>query len=297
MRSDTTLAARWPHHLVERVSQRDFVLVVGAGISAGCKNASGSHPPGWGDLLRQLITRFAGGTKAKAECRDMLEASEYLDLAERLLLSAQNNAKERDFFAAIAEATDGPTGGHFTHASVHEQLMNLEPKVIVTTNYDKILERATLSGYGVHTYASSTLGSEVRGGRDVIIKIHGSVDEPQNIILSRSDYSRIRRDGQHVLDVVQALFTVYPALFVGYSFTDPDVQLLLENVVRSSTNTTSSHYLLMGDRVPIYLKRLYAQSYSTSIVPYSQGDYDEMEQMLALLGQRALALRAGGLLS
>jgi hypothetical protein len=293
MKSDSTLLARWPDHLVERVSRRDFVLVVGAGISAGCMNAAGDQPPGWSELLRQLILKFAGGAKAKTECRAMLQANEYLDLAERLLLSAQNNAKERDFYGTIAEATDGPAGGHFRHSSVHDQLVNLEPKFIVTTNYDKILERATLSGYGVHAYGSSTLGSEVRGGRDVIIKIHGSVDEPQNMVLSRSDYARIRRDGQHVLDVVQALFTVYPALFVGYSFSDPDVQLLLENVVRSSTNTTSSHYLLMDDTVPAYLKRLYANSYSASVISYAQGDFVEMERMLALLGQRALAIRTG----
>lgn len=295
MKSDATLAARWPDHLVERVSQRSFVLVVGAGISAGCQNPSGAHPPGWGDLLKSLIPRFAGGTAARAACRSMLEAREYLDLAERLLLSAQSNAKERDFYAAISDATDGQTGGNLIPSSVHDQLTNLEPRIIVTTNYDKLLERATLNGYGVHPYSSATLGSEVRGGRDVIVKLHGSVDEPQNIILSRSDYARVRRDGRHVLDVVQALFTVYPALFVGYSFSDPDIQLLLENVVQSSTNTTASHYLLTSDDVPTYLKRLYGSCYSTSIIPYSQGDYAEMERMLALLAQRVMATRSSGL--
>ena len=80
----------------------------------------------------------------------------------------------------------------------------------------------------------------------MLVKIHGSVDDATNLVMTRSDYARLRRLGAHVLEVLQALFLTKTALFVGYGFGDPDVQLLLENVM-GARGEVAAHYLLTSN--------------------------------------------------
>jgi hypothetical protein len=69
MTSDATLAKRWPKMLVERIADRDYLLVAGAGVSASCKNAAGDTPPSWKQLLNTLATEFTSGNARKEVLR------------------------------------------------------------------------------------------------------------------------------------------------------------------------------------------------------------------------------------
>lgn len=165
-----------------------------------------------------------------------------------------------------------------------------EPEVVVTTNYDRVIERATRNGYNVHSYESSTLGRDVRSGTPVLVKVHGTVDSASKIILTRSDYSRLRREGAHALEVLQALFLTRTALFVGYSFSDPDIHLLLENVL-GARGDVAAHYLLTSDTIPLHQRDVYKYCYGTAVVTFGKQDYKEMNRMLELLAEAVEARR------
>jgi hypothetical protein len=68
----------------------------------------------------------------------------------------------------------------------------------------------------------------------------------------------------------------------GCSFSDPDIQLLLENIL-GARGDIAAHYLLTSKAMPQYQKDLYQYCYGTAIVTYSDGDYAEMRRMLELL--------------
>jgi hypothetical protein len=288
--SDKTLLGRWPDDLVERVSSKNFVLVVGAGVSRQCTNAAGASPPSWDELLRDLIDHFAAGAVRNSALK-LVNQERYLDAAELLRSRARTQAKEQDFLNRIAAVTDGGTkpAEHYQPSQLHQTLLALEPDVILTTNYDRILERATRNGYNVHSYDSTTLGHDVRSGWPVLVKVHGGVDSPTKIVLTRSDYTRLRRDGARALEVLQALFLTRTALFVGYGFSDPDIHLLLENVL-GGRGEVPAHYLLTGV-IPTYQRDSYHFSYGTAAVTYRQGDYAEMQRMLELFNSRVLGQR------
>jgi hypothetical protein len=80
--------------------------------------------------------------------------------------------------------------------------------------------------------------------------IHGTVDKVDEIVLSRTDYSRLRLHGAQALEVLEALLLTRTALLVGYGLRDPDVQLLFENVF-GARDETPAHYILTPDNVPI----------------------------------------------
>ncbi len=81
------------------------------------------------------------------------------------------------------------------------------------------------------------------------MKLHGTVDDESQIVLTRSDFSRVRRDGAHVLEVLQSLFLTRTAIFVGYGFADPDIQLIFENIL-GARGGPAAHYWLTGDKMP-----------------------------------------------
>ncbi len=289
--TDITLLKRWPTQLLDRVASKNFVLVVGAGISRGCTNTVGKSPPSWSELIHDLAKTFTTGM-VKKTVLELAGHGRYLDAAELLRGRARIQAREEDFLQRIADVTDGgrKPADQYQPSELHETLLELEPDVLVTTNYDRILERATKNGYNLHSYDSTTLSRDVRLGMPVLIKIHGSVDSAREIVLTRSDYTRLRRQGAQVLEVLQSLFLTKTALFVGYSFSDPDIHLLLENVL-GARGDVQAHYLLTSGSVPLHLREIYQYCYGTAAVTYSSGDYMEMRRMLELLGQQVAARR------
>lgn len=289
---DATLMTRWPEHLIDRVVSRNFLLVLGAGTSKGCKNAAGASPPDWSELLRTLAATYAKGT-AKTTALNLVSHGHHLEAAELIRVRARKEGKEQDFLNRVAEVTDGgrKLEDQYQPIALHDALLRLEPDILVTTNYDRVLERATNNGYNVHRYESVTLANDVRSGHPVLIKVHGSVDSASEIILTRSDYSRLRRQGAHALEVLQALFLTRTALFVGYGFQDPDVHLLLENVL-GARGFAPAHYLLAGGATPAHVREIYTYSYGTTTVTFKSGDYAEMRRMLELLGDEVGVRRA-----
>jgi hypothetical protein len=287
MVADSTLAGRWPRDLVERIAAHDFVLVVGAGASIGCMNDEGACPPTWKGLLSRLTREFASGAAA-TEAKKLIEQSAFLDAAELVKSQAIDKSKLNNFFKTISKAVDGPAGHNFQPRPFHEALLSLNPSIIVTTNYDSILERASRNGYHVKTYMDDDVGYDVRTGTPILFKVHGSVDRQQKLILTRSDYSSIRRDGARSLEVLQALLLTKTSLFVGYSLTDPDIQLLLENNF-GARGDHGAHYLLCGKGMPAYQKAVLDSSYGTMPVFHAANDFAEAERMVTLLGAMAAA--------
>jgi hypothetical protein len=86
---------------------------------------------------------------------------------------------------------------------LHKALFDLDPPLILTTNYDRLLENAYAEVYRnnatVYTYSaahkvqkflqSGRFGPSVEG--PIIFKIHGTIEEPDDIILSMRDYRQI----------------------------------------------------------------------------------------------------------
>jgi hypothetical protein len=273
---------------VERIAAHDFVLVVGAGASIGCVNDEGDTAPSWKELLLQLTREFASGQAAR-EAQKLIDRSAFLDAAELLKGQAFSKSKQADFFKLISKAVDGRSGHNFQARPFHDILLALNPSIIITTNYDSILERASKNGYRVKTYKDDDVGYDVRTGTPILLKIHGSVDAQQKLILTRSDYSSIRLDGARALEVFQALLLTRTSLFVGYSFSDPDIQLLLENNF-GSRGDAGAHYLLCEKGMPTYQTAVLGSSYGTYPIFHAAGDFAEAERMLFLLGELATAV-------
>jgi hypothetical protein len=123
-------------------------------------------------------------------------------------------------------------------------LAQLDFRLIITTNYDRLIEGAFAGAdkpcrTSVYTPLSTVptrrLG-ELDPLRPYLLKIHGDVDDAASLVVTQEDYIRFvlrMRDYDNVNPVplgVRHWLTQWPILFVGYSLGDFNLRLLLESL-------------------------------------------------------------------
>ncbi|MGE2835805.1 SIR2 family NAD-dependent protein deacylase [Mycobacterium sp. SMC-4] len=116
---------------------------------------------------------------------------------------------------------------------LHDAVLRLDQRIVMTTNYDSAYEDlcvrgAASDGYTVLNYYDKGLINNLRSPMRLILKLHGSVKSPEHTVLTRSEYFKARADNPRFFTLIQSLFATNTLLFIGYSLSDPDIQLLLE---------------------------------------------------------------------
>lgn len=258
----------WEPDFIDAVRSGEVVFFIGAGFSIESMNSKGDSPPNWKNLLIALSNEILVSEEDKNEFNDFLK-DDYLEAAEFIKMKAQQCRKMDSFNKRIETLVDGPRKDKFEGSRWHDVLMAIDPKIIVTTNYDRIIERFSKDGYVSVTYNSKSLASKIRTKEPVAIKIHGSLDvNDSNLVLTRSDYKEARDCGQHVFSVVKSLLLTRRALFLGYSVGDPDIQLILENT--RSSEKYETHHVMLTDKMTPFKKELFADLYGIKVIEYGE---------------------------
>lgn len=122
---------------------------------------------------------------------------------------------------------------HFNHATIHEEIEQLDSRIVVTPNFDKIYDQyvQTIPGNDVviAKYSDDNIADQIRSARRLIIKSHGDITHGDGIIFTKSDYARARSEYSQFYSIMDALLLTHTFIFIGAGFSDPDIQLLLED--------------------------------------------------------------------
>lgn len=282
----------WPSTLVDRIASDHWVLFIGSGVSASCKNAVGDSPPDWNGLLTKLSGLIAD-EKRRSMALGMIKRREYLAAADHIQYSVAQQDDRTAYQQTIKATVEGPPTDRFQPSSLYSALLNLEPKIVFTTNYDKLFESASQNGFAVHTFESTAVGDALRIGEPVFVKLHGSTDSITDAVLTRTDYARAATKGRATFDALAALSLTSTILFVGYSLDDPDIQLVLQAVGRSGMRP-EAHFMLAPrprspSRVPVF-----RESFGVSVLTYPAGSYEKAEVALAELSELVAGARQRG---
>ena len=99
-------------------------------------------------------------------------------------------------------------------------LATLPVNQVVTTNYDTLFEDASS---GMKERGIAILPWKPANKERWLLKMHGDVNHPKDIVLVRSDYMRYDERRSALRGIVQAMLITGHMLFVGFSLTDDNL--------------------------------------------------------------------------
>ncbi|GAA3099733.1 SIR2 family protein [Rhizobium viscosum] len=132
----------------------------------------------------------------------------------------------------------------------HELLARLPISTWWTTNYDKLIETSLKqAGKIVDVKTSVPQLANTRPRRDAIVyKMHGDVDHPSEAVVTRDDYERYNLDRGAFLNALGGDLVSKTFLFLGFSFTDPNLDYVLSRLRLKFKADQRGHYAIFKKR-------------------------------------------------
>jgi hypothetical protein len=254
----------------------DAALFVGAGVS---RNAGYVD---WKSLLKGIAEELG---------LDVDRESDLVALAQFHV----NHRKGRDHINQLL-VDEFLEDAQLTKA--HTLIASLPIHTIWTTNYDDLIEAAFNSANKrTDIKRRQTDFAVTRRRTDVTIyKMHGDRNDPADAILTKEDYE--------TYDVSRELFTIAlkgdlarkTFLFLGVSFSDPNIVYILSRVRQLLESNSRKHYCILKAPAPDGPAGLYdakrfqhwiADLHRYNIQPLLIQSYDEVPEILAALNRLA----------
>ena len=225
-----------PKPLIEQCRDGRVVLFLGAGASIGAVRDDGAGPPSGLVLRDLLVERFL----------DENFASESLAWVAELAQSATDLGTVQDFVAKQFE--------DLRPAEFHRNIPTFSWRGLVTTNYDRLLERT----YSEHVDPAQQIvpfisnqdriDELLRTPRHVgLIKLHGCVsrthDERLPLILTVDQYVTHLSERRRLFKTFAEWATENPVVFVGQSLLDQDLRASLLRLSKE-VGTRPRYYLV-----------------------------------------------------
>lgn len=227
----------WPEKVVADLARRRAVLVLGAGVSRQAVGQDGQVPPTWKKFLELANERCPGGRVEHVGSAisegDLLHACEWL-----------KNRFDEHWVDFLRETFHRPG---FSPSQLHRLIVQLDSRLVFSLNFDDIYERAAneaeAGAHIVKNYNDGDIEEFLRGDGRYIVKVHGSLNSPNNLIFTQNEYSKARVKNSSFYHAFDAALMTHTFIFIGASYNDPDVNLILENQ-KFSFPTVRPHYML-----------------------------------------------------
>jgi len=244
--------------VLEYLNTGETLAFVGAGVSREL------GIPTWAELCHALVSRLpAHLRKRREEAERLLDKERYPELCEWIA----RNVSEDFLYSNCKEILrdTGATG------RISKFIAKFPFKSVFTTNFDDSLQRhfeAEGKAVSVFLNTQEDLETVDIDAIPCIVKLHSDLDHRDTLVLTESQYSRVRAKGalEYLRQFVRSYFATKRFLIVGYSLSDPDIQLLLEQVAQNLRRKTPI-YAIIADAQPEDRAKL-KTLYNVEVVPY-----------------------------
>ena len=213
-------------------------------VGAGVSRLSGY--PSWNALVRKMSDEI-GYTKIGE--KKNFSAEELLKIPQMY----QNEKGETVYKETVRRAFDG----EYNVNEVHDLILSLKPKHILTTNYDTLLEQTAVKfgrNYSVINADNSVAACDTT---QYIIKLHG--DFESSFVLKEDDYLNYEHDYMLVDKIVKSIFATTLVIFVGYGLNDYNIKLILNWVKNVQEETFIKPIFIHTDEPLNRLERNYQE--------------------------------------
>ncbi|KAA2283472.1 SIR2 family protein [Arenimonas fontis] len=217
---------------------RDFVKELREDNAAVFAGAGFSAPAGfvnWRDLLRPIADELQLDIERE---HDLVAIAQYH--------SNENGGNRQRLNQLLIDQLTvgaGPTENH-------RILARLPVSTYWTTNYDQLIEQALREAGKIPDvkYTNEHL-AVTRPRRDAVVyKMHGDVDHPNDAVLLKDDYENYHLRRGPYLNALSGDLVSKTFLFVGFSFTDPNLDYVLSRIRTTFREHQRRHFCIFKRR-------------------------------------------------
>lgn len=213
---------------LNEIEENNAAIFAGAGLSV----ASGHVD--WKGLLEEFAEDL--GLKIEKE-HDLISLAQY-----HLNKNANNRHSLNQMIANEFHYGKKPNPNH-------EVLSRLPIFTYWTTNYDRLIESSLMNvGKIVDIkYNIKHLANTIHGRNAILYKMHGDVENPDEAIISKDQYEKYYHTHGAFINTLSGDLVSKTFLFIGFSFTDPNLDYILSRVRITYENNQRKHYSLMRE--------------------------------------------------
>lgn len=237
-------------HIQQASRENRLVVFVGAGVSRN------SGIPIWNDLIKMMklelpdkLANDMDALKVAQLYKDARGHKEYMDKVKEVLL--------------YNKAVPNP---------LHKRILALNPCHMITTNYDDLIEQELLNEFIQYAV--------VREDRDIpqmiypnaLVKMHGDY-VTDNIVLTETDYYNYLNNFPLIRAFVLSLFASKLVLFVGFSFADLNLKMILNELKGVLSENIQRAYLLSCEE-PDSVTKQYFEKKGINVLYFNEKDID-----------------------
>lgn len=221
---------------VAALHQDTAAVFLGAGMSKTCGYVD------WAELMKPVAMRLG---------LDVTRETDYALLAQYYV------NEERNRGALNKLLFDKMTPDKAAYSERHIILARLPVSIYWTTNYDELMEKA-LEAEGKRTDVKTCMNNFIHplGGSDTTLyKMHGEASKIHDVVITRRDYEGYEDKYRIFSDQFKCHYTSKTFLFLGFSFSDPNINFLLGQVKNRYEEDMPVHFYITKKEDDEYLGR------------------------------------------
>lgn len=202
--------------IIEAKKNNKLAFFIGAGFS---KNAETEYKkiPLWSDLIEVLKKSL-----------DAERENDFLKIAQLYYLKYG----EYQYFNKLKQYFDVD----FEPSKVHKKLFDLLPNLIVTTNWDCLLEQTAFEQGLTYDVLVSDIDLVKSTYFHKILKMHGDFKH-HNIVFKEDDYLKYSDNFPLIENYLKSILSTHVVVFLGYSYSDVDLKLITKWIETRSAVT------------------------------------------------------------
>lgn len=253
--------------LKNAIADRKLVVFAGAGVSFD------SGVPSWGELVDDL----------RKEISIPKDETDFLRIAQMYY----NERQQKEFIDKIRQILKHKK---IHYNDIHEILFDLNPEHIITTNFDDLLEQVIKAKALPFSVIKKDTQFPYGRNTKLLLKVHGDLDEA-NFVIKEDDYLEYSINHPLIESFIKGVFANKIVLFVGYSFSDIDLKIILQGVRNILGQDFQSAYMLSVEKNFHPAKRQYLKNKGITVINYDDAgmlyEMNAIEQYL-FYGRNAL---------
>lgn len=238
---------------IQHASRTDkLVVFVGAGVSQN------SGIPTWNNLICSMMEELPSELSKENDVlklaqmyKDSRGHKEYMDKIKNVLL--------------YNKTVPNP---------LHKSIIALNPCHIITTNYDDLVEQELANEFKQYNIIREDKDIPQMEKQHCLVKMHGDY-ATDNIVLTEKDYFDYKNNFPLIRAFVQSLFASKLVLFVGFSFADLNLKMIMNELQNILSEDMQRAYLLSYD-TPDDITKKYFEEKGVNILHFSEEELDSI---------------------